>query len=144
MGEKQNALKFKSNQHGLKSDYEQALEERDRLYQRVSDYETELKVQKETSQNLEQQIMAREKENGLHKDQFNSRFELQEEGITDMKQQLSSLYTAFGILDEECTEQKEEYSELKSILGESDLRVARQLQNELENSTSTTLATSAE
>jgi len=141
--QEQNALENENEnyQDSLKSDYDHALKNCTRSNQKVCDDELQLAVQKENTQNFEQQILARENESSLHKDQFNSRSELQQEGITDMKQQLSSLYTAFGMLDEECTEQKEEYSELKLVLGEADLRIAQELQTAFENDISPTAAT---
>merc|ERR1712176_1459210 len=76
----------------------------------------------------------------LKKDQTDSRFQFQQERITDREQQLTSLYTAFGLISEECTEQEVERAALQSILGEADSRVARRLQDEMESKTTRRMA----
>jgi hypothetical protein len=59
--------------------------------------------------------------------QFKARFSVQDERITDMEQQLSSLYTAFGLIKEEQDAEDMKRAALECNLNEADEEIARQV-----------------
>lgn len=59
--------------------------------------------------------------------QFKARFNVQDERITDMEQQLSSLYTAFGLIKEEQDVEDMKRAALECNLNEADEEMARQV-----------------
>lgn len=61
--------------------------------------------------------------------QFKARFNVQDERITDMEQQLSSLYTAFGLIKEERDADDLKRAALECNLNEADEEMARQVES---------------
>jgi len=61
--------------------------------------------------------------------QFKARFHVQDERITDMEQQLSSLYTAFGLIKEERDVEDMKRAALQCNLNEADEEMARQVEH---------------
>lgn len=61
--------------------------------------------------------------------QFKARFNVQDERITDMEQQLSSLYTAFGLIKEEQDVEDRKRAALEHNLNEADEEMARQVEH---------------
>ncbi len=59
--------------------------------------------------------------------QYKARFNVQDERITDMEQQLSSLYTAFGLIKEEQDVEDIKRAALEHNLNEADEEMARQV-----------------
>lgn len=74
---------------------------------------------------LRNQVASREKELELKESQYKTRFTLQEERIVDMEQQLSSLYTAFELLDQEHSQEQRSRDELTQALQMADSQVAK-------------------
>lgn len=74
---------------------------------------------------LRNQVASREKELELKESQYKTRFALQEDRIVDMEQQLSSLYTAFELLDQEHTQEQRSRNELTQALQMADSQVAK-------------------
>jgi hypothetical protein len=83
-------------------------------------------VEKEKYALLERQRSAAEKQYELRQAQFKARFAVQEENIHDLKQQLSSLYTAFDMLRLEREEEQKVNEALRAFLNEADAQVAQQ------------------
>lgn len=61
--------------------------------------------------------------------QFKARFSVQDERITDMEQQLSSLYAAFGLIKEEQDVEDRKRAALEHNLNEADKEMARQVED---------------
>ena len=64
--------------------------------------------------------------------QFKARFSVQDERITDMGQQLDSLYTAFTLLKEEFDSEHDRHAAMLSNLNDADAEIARQT-NKMDN-----------
>eukprot|EP00977_Amphora_coffeiformis_P012731 scaffold3224_cov158-Amphora_coffeaeformis.AAC.20 len=90
---------------------------------------------------LRKQVESREKELKLKESQYKTRFNLQEERIVDMEQQLSSMYTAFELLDQEHSQEKKTRQELTQALRMADSQVARAVDHLQRNTTSPAAAT---
>merc|ERR1712176_264585 len=93
----------------------------------VDDADMKRRVEEAKSESLKKQIKAISKEAELRKNQFRSRFALQDERIRDLLQQVSSLQTAFNLERGERTEEHRHQAELQSNLNEADSEVAHQL-----------------
>jgi len=107
---------------------EQAVQaEKEAMIKRAREAETELQVLNERLALAEQQHESVEVQSTLRNAQFSARFILQEENIRDLEQQLSSLYVAFDLMQEERNEETFERSFLQASLGEADAQVARQV-----------------
>ena len=65
--------------------------------------------------------------------QFKARFNVQDERIKDMDQQLSSLYTAFGIIKEDQDQEDKKRAALQINLKEADEEMARQVEDNEKN-----------
>lgn len=99
----------------------------DRLKGKVHDAEVQLQMEIDKSKLLEEELDAREKELQLKSDQFNSRFKLQDERIVDLEQQMSSLYTAFGMEEEDRAGEADRRAVLETYLNNADSELAQQI-----------------
>jgi len=122
--------KDSKNLEHVKSNYDWAVSEHDKIYKKFCDLELELSLEKDKAESYMNQLSARENEYNLRNDQFHCRFQVQNERIVDLEQQQASLYAAFELLREEVSAQDKEHSELKCSLNEADSEVARQLDGE--------------
>lgn len=89
--------------------------------------ETELHILLERLKLSEHQRVDAEEQAKLRSAQYKARFMVQDERIKDLEQQLSSLYAAFGLIDEEHTEDDKARRALQNNLDRADEAVARQL-----------------
>jgi hypothetical protein len=88
-------------------------------------YEENSLLEDNQLQLLRKQVAARGKELELKESQYKTRFTLQEERIVDMEQQLSSLYTAFELIDQEHSQEKQSKEALTRALRLADAQVAK-------------------
>ena len=103
------------------------------LRERVATLEKELASQAASSSQvslLEEQLVMREKDSRLKNEQHEARFKVQDERIVDLTQQLSSLYTAFEMLQQEHMAENNRMQALQSNLHASDSQLAMQLHKE--------------
>ena len=103
------------------------------LRERVATLEKELASQAASSSQvslLEEQLVMREKDSRLKNEQHEARFKVQDERIVDLTQQLSSLYTAFEMLQQEHIAENNRMQALQSNLHASDSQFAMQLHKE--------------
>ncbi|KAL3777645.1 hypothetical protein HJC23_005511 [Cyclotella cryptica] len=91
--------------------------------------ETALAGEKQQRSLLQQQIESAQKSNELKLDQYQHRIQFQESQILDLEQQLSSLYAAFGIVQQERTEERDQKLWLKRNLLESDAALAKEAED---------------
>lgn len=75
----------------------------------------------------EQQRDTTEKELNLRNVQYKARYLVQEENISDLRQQLISLYTAYDFIKEEKERDDIARNQLQALLGHADAEVARQV-----------------
>ena len=94
-------------------------------------------VENSQLQLLRKQVAARGKELELKESQYKTRFTMQEERIVDMEQQLSSLYTAFALIDQEHSQEKRSKEELTRALRLADSQVAKSVDYLQRNSSAT-------
>ncbi|KAL7519820.1 hypothetical protein ACHAWX_004575 [Stephanocyclus meneghinianus] len=78
---------------------------------------------------LQQQIDSAQKSYDLKLDQYQHRIQFQESQILDLEQQLSSLYAAFGIVQQERIEERDQKLWLKRNLLESDAALAKEAED---------------
>ena len=105
-----------------------------RLNRRISDLEEQVSVFKGSDSKiklLEEQIQQRQQNTDLIKAQHEARFTVQDERIQDLTGQLSSLYVAFELLQQEHAAENERMAALQSNLHASDSQVAMQLHKEM-------------
>mmetsp|Transcript_48597 Transcript_48597/g.146559 ORF Transcript_48597/g.146559 Transcript_48597/m.146559 type:complete len:542 (-) Transcript_48597:90-1715(-) len=119
-------LVMKAEADAEKEKYAQQVEF-DCLKGQLRDSEVQLKMEIDRSKLLEEELDARERELQLKSDQFNSRFTLQDERILDMEQQLSSLYTAFGMEEEDRAGEADRRAVLETYLTDADSELAQQI-----------------
>lgn len=99
----------------------------DRLNGKVRDAEVQLQMEIDKSKLLEEELDARENELQLKSDQFSSRFKLQDQRIVDLEQQMSSLYTAFGMEEEDREGEAQKRAVLQTYLKNADSELAQQI-----------------
>lgn len=75
---------------------------------------------------LKSQLSSAKNSWDLRSEQYDSRLQKQETDLRDLEQQLSSLYAAFGFVTDEHTAEKEKNESLRSVLQESDFRLAQE------------------
>lgn len=97
---------------------------RDAFEQQVSQLELDLRLEKEQAESLKAQLEKREEEHTLKKDQLQSRLQVHQERIHDVEGQLSSLYVAFELLQEDRSEEQMDQALLRSKLVDADSKVA--------------------
>ena len=97
---------------------------RDAFEQQVSQLELDLRLEKEKAESLKAQLEKREEEHTLKKDQLQSRLQVHQERIHDVEGQLSSLYVAFELLQEDRSEEQMDQALLRSKLVDADSKVA--------------------
>ena len=100
---------------------------RDTTEQQVHTLQLDLRLEKEQAENLREQLRRREEEYSLKKDQLSSRLQVHQERTVDLEGQLSSLYVAFELLQEDRSEEQTEQAELKSRLIDADSAIAQQI-----------------
>merc|ERR1712183_1035077 len=76
---------------------------------------------------LIKQLQDADSQNDLRLAQYKTRFAVQDERITDMGQQLESLYAAFGLIKEEQDVENIKRAALQSSLNEADAAFAHQM-----------------
>jgi predicted nucleic acid-binding Zn-ribbon protein len=96
-----------------------------KLRERACAAETQVQMEQDRVQVLEKQLAAREKEAELRQEQFKSRFQMQDENIADLQQQLSSLYVAFELLRQEQSTEEVARLTLRDNLQDADSHVAK-------------------
>ena len=101
--------------------------EKETLTSRALQADADLHDVKEKMALLDQQHESEQEQSRLRLAQFKARFVVQDERIYDLEQQLSSLYVAFDMLNEESNQDDEQRSFLLSSLHEADAQVARQV-----------------
>jgi len=111
----------------LSKEKESALADVFEMNKKLNDSTTKHKIEMSKADSLQKQIHSVEKEAKLRKNQFKSRFAVQNDRIKDLEQQLSSLYTAFNLERGERTEEQKNHVELRIKLDEADSKVAHQL-----------------
>jgi hypothetical protein len=108
--------------------------EQERLLQQLRDKDAEMRTV-QTKAQVEQGKMALkikeledvDSQSDLRLAQFKARFNVQDERIGDMDQQLSSLYTAFGIIKQDQDEEAVKRATLQINLNEADEEMARHM-----------------
>lgn len=88
---------------------------------------TKLQMEKDQMALTIKQLQDTESQNDLRLAQFRARFAVQDERIQDMEQQLSSLYTAFGLLKEDQDAEDRKRVALESNLNDANEEYARQI-----------------
>ena len=101
----------------------------DSLRSILREAELQAQVEREQAESLKEQLKAQERDAKLRKRQFRSRSEVQAKRIGDLEQQLSSLYSAFGITQTERSEEQASTIALENTL--NDNAIAHQIQSEL-------------
>ena len=96
--------------------------------QKMFSLELDLRLEKEKCESLRSQLACREEEFSLKKDQLQSRLQVHQERTVDLEGQLSSLYVAFELLQQDRSEEHMEQAELRSRLIDADSRVAQEIQ----------------
>jgi hypothetical protein len=86
-------------------------------------------VERDQAKSLKEQLKAQEKDAKLRKRQFSSRSEVQAKRISDLEQQLSSLYSAFGVTQTELSEEKASSMAFENTLKNN--AIAQQKQSDL-------------
>ena len=94
--------------------------------QRVLAAETALAGEKQQRAILQSQMASAQKSYELKIDQYQHRMQFQAGQLTDLEQQLSSLYAAFGIVQNERIEERDQKEEWKKNLLESDTVLAKE------------------
>ena len=113
-----------------------AAAEAQRLRGRVSELEREVSTCKASESKLQiavEQLHMRQQNTDLKKAQHAARFKIQDERIIDLTQQLSSLYTAFELLQHEHLAENKRMVALQSNLHASDSQLAMQLHKEMKD-----------
>jgi len=98
--------------------------------QEVKKLELDLRLEKEQTASLQNQLERREEEHSLKKDQLQSRLKVHQERIHDVEGQLSSLYVAFELLQQDRSEEQTQQAELRIRLVDADSKVAAHMSSE--------------
>lgn len=101
--------------------------EANKLQDLLREAQLQLQLGKDKSKLLEEHAYAKEMQLNLRNDQFQARLLVQDEDIVDLKQQLSSLYAAFDVLQREKSHEENRRQALEKILHEADMTVARRI-----------------
>ncbi|CAB9497439.1 expressed unknown protein [Seminavis robusta] len=97
------------------------------IEQQVNKLELDLRLESDQAESLRAQLHRREEEFSLKKDQLNSRLQVHQERIVDVEGQLSSLYVAYELLQEDREEEQQEQAQLKSRLIDADTMLAKEI-----------------
>jgi len=125
MKEKDESLRLAKDE--LKAEQAKSLQRKKDLNQQVHQTQVDNKVDHEQMLLLIKQLQDADSQNELRLAQYKSRFAMQDERITDMGQQLESLYAAFGLIKEEQDAENVERTALRSSLEEADAHFANQV-----------------
>mmetsp|Transcript_15799 Transcript_15799/g.34198 ORF Transcript_15799/g.34198 Transcript_15799/m.34198 type:complete len:553 (-) Transcript_15799:119-1777(-) len=94
--------------------------------QRMLAAETSLAGEKHQRSLVQSQLSSAQKSYGLKIDQYEHRIQFLEEQLHDLEQQLSSLYAAFGIMQNDNKEERSEKEALKRTMLENDAAMAKE------------------
>jgi len=117
--------KMKKKKESLRNERDTVKAEVKRCNKLLKEAKVEAQVEKDKSKILETQAEAREKDSQLQSEQAKSRFQVQDERIHDLEQQLSSLYVAFEMLRQEHSHETKRRSAMQENLFAADLQVAK-------------------
>lgn len=112
----------------LKAEQDRALQQMQQMDKQRQNH-VDSKVDQEQMALLIKQLQDADGQNELRLAQYKTRFAVQDERLNDMEQQLKSLYTAFGLLQEEQDAENMKRKALKNSLDEADAVIARQVNN---------------
>jgi hypothetical protein len=125
MKEKDDALRQARAE--LKAEQEKSMQRMKDLDHQAHRNQVDTKVDHEQMLLLIKQLQEADSQNELRLAQYKSRFALQDERITDMGQQLESLYAAFGLIKEEQDAEKQKRASLQTSLEEADSKFAHHM-----------------
>ena len=100
------------------------------LQQRLIAAETALAGEKQQRTLLESQLTSTKERYELKQDQYKHRIQFLEGQLRDLEQQMSSLYTAFGIMSDDNKQDRSEKEAWKRTLLESDAAIAQETERE--------------
>jgi len=95
--------------------------------QQLQELKLALRLEQEQCKSLRNQLECREEEHTLKKEQLESRLQVHKERTVDLEGQLSSLYVAYELLQEDRSEEQAEQAQLLSRLSDADSAIAQHM-----------------
>jgi PH domain len=136
----QEQTRDQANWERLEQERNAAQARRNIVEQQVHTMQLDLRLEQEQAETLRAQLQRREDEYSLKKDQLTTRLQVHQERTVDLEGQLSSLYFAYELLQEDRSEEQTQQAALMSRLIDADSTIAQQISEKAHATNDATLA----